>query len=68
MSKKIVSEYRNVSVPQLKKVRLDLEKSLLALRVNLATGQLDQTHSISDVKTRVAIVNTLIVESGGVDA
>lgn len=59
------AELRNKSVEELKKELLDLLKQQFNLRMRKATGQLNQTHLMKQVRRDIARVKTVLTEKAG---
>ncbi|WP_369600949.1 50S ribosomal protein L29 [Hahella sp. SMD15-11] len=59
------AELRKKSVEELKKDLLDLLKQQFNLRMRKATGQLNQTHLMKQVRRDIARVKTVLTEKAG---
>ncbi|RMF18413.1 MAG: 50S ribosomal protein L29 [Gammaproteobacteria bacterium] len=59
------AELRNKSVEELKKELLELLKQQFNLRMRKATGQLNQTHLMKQVRRDIARVKTVLTEKAG---
>ena len=59
------SELRNKSVDELKQENLDLLEQQFKLRMKKASGQLNRTHELGQVRRNIARVNTILREKQG---
>jgi len=59
------SELRNKSVDELKQENLDLLEQQFKLRMKKASGQLNRTHELGQVRRDIARVNTILREKQG---
>lgn len=59
------SELREKSVEELKQERDSLLNAQFKLRMQKATGQLNQSHLLRQVRRDIARVETLLTEKGG---
>lgn len=57
--KKFVEELRGLSQEELAKKESELKKELFELRFQAATGQLEQTARLNEVKKQIARVKTV---------
>ncbi|MCK7594262.1 50S ribosomal protein L29 [Pseudomarimonas salicorniae] len=55
-----LKDLRQKSADELKAHLLDLRKEQFSLRMQKATGQLNQTHQVSKVRREIAQVKTLL--------
>lgn len=58
-----IKELRQKSADELKAHLLDLRKEQFSLRMQKATGQLSQSHTIRNVRREIAQVKTLMAAS-----
>ena len=58
-----INELRQKSADELKAHLLDLRKEQFSLRMQKATGQLSQSHTIVKVRREIAQVKTLLAAS-----
>ena len=58
-----IKELRQKSADELKAHLLDLRKEQFSLRMQKATGQLSQSHTIVKVRREIAQVKTLLAAS-----
>ncbi|AJA44022.1 50S ribosomal protein L29 [Frischella perrara] len=58
-------ELREKSVEELNTELLNLLREQFNLRMQLASGQLQQTHLVKQVRRNIALVKTLITEKAG---
>ncbi|KZX09129.1 50S ribosomal protein L29 [Streptococcus pneumoniae] len=61
--KEIVKELRGLSQDELAKRENELKKELFELRVQAATGQLEQTARLKEVKKQIARIKTVQSEA-----
>ena len=59
------SELRNKSVDELKQENLNLLEQQFKLRMKRASGQLNHTHELGQVRRDIARVNTILKEKQG---
>jgi large subunit ribosomal protein L29 len=59
------SKLREMSVDELGKEELELSKQLFQLRLQKATGQLDNVNKIREIRKDLARVNTVRTEKEG---
>lgn len=60
MKKLKMSDVMNLSVEEIKQQIIDLKRESLDLRVQLATGNLENTARIKSVKKNIAILKTAL--------
>jgi len=59
------SELREKSVEELNSELIELRKEQFNLRMQKATGQSNQTHSLKDVRRNIARVKTVLNQKAG---
>lgn len=59
---KKVEELRDLSIDQLKDELLDLRRKQFDLRMDKASGTLEKTHTITNIRRTIARVKTLMSE------
>ena len=62
MANKAIAEIREMTDPELETRLAESKQELFNLRFQLATGQLDNTARIGDVKKQVARIETILRE------
>jgi len=60
-----INEMREKSAEELNTLMLDLLHDQFKLRMQKATGQLQQTHQVKQVRRDIARVKTLLTEKAG---
>ncbi|SES66052.1 50S ribosomal protein L29 [Thorsellia anophelis] len=61
-----IKELREKSVEQLNEELIELLREQFSYRMQLASGQLQQTHLLRQVRRNIARVKTIITEKAGV--
>lgn len=61
-----IKELREKSVEQLNEDLIELLREQFSYRMQLASGQLQQTHLLRQVRRNIARVKTIITEKAGV--
>lgn len=59
-----LQELRAKTVEELTKDLLDLSTEQFKLRLQLSTGQLQQTHQLKSLRRKVAQIKTILTEKG----
>jgi len=62
---KNIDELRNLTLVELQNELLSLRKKQFELRMKKASGSLDKTHHITQVRKSVARVKTILTEKAG---
>lgn len=62
-----VSELKNMTIPELKKELLELQRESFNLRMQKATGQLTRVHLIDAARKSVARIKTILREKAIVE-
>ncbi|MFI3255975.1 MAG: 50S ribosomal protein L29 [Psittacicella sp.] len=59
-----LEELRNKSVEELNKELLEVSTEQFKLRLQLSTGQLQQTHQLKIIRRKIAQIKTILTEKG----